>query len=1155
MNDQIFDPTRPEPAGFDRGLRSLRAVRWLLVAGAAVSAVSVYRLVESQWTGMSAFSQFLTLALGTLALFGTGEVLERRLRLPHAGSALQFLFTGLVPVLSWGAAYLGVLEEPFGWVLFAVTMGCLLAATSRVFRTSLRYQGIVYPWIFGALTLCLPLLAPARMVAPVPDDVFYVLASVVFGGVLHIGSRHINRFLFHRDRRDGVERPVHFLPFLILAFLYVAAMALLDSRSTFVALPLAVVGLVLVRTGEEYYRALVRSTREKPLQWPKRSVALLSVGISLMVIAGPMSLTDSTLRCTTFVFALTTFVLFRWADDYQSIAAHVSGLGTALAAYHLSPSLFPDLAASLTSTFSQWTGISNQSPVMLSIAQLGFQVGLLVFGTILGRRRATKALKRAHDRLTAIHLSALVVLALVDIRASVPFFILALVVATIGLILTRRIEILIAGQWVGSMAVVATVVSSSSASIAFEQALRAAGVFNLILILLSYRLEDAFARFLRIPQFAVRRALLVPASLWGLAVGICGLLTNWVEPVLAGAVLAASGHRLKNRWLLAAGLGSFSLGAHRLVFTLVGAPSVVLTLTTLTFVTLSWVSLRKASGQPIWKEGAMLLFFGHLVVGTAWLLIAIDQSNVTLEPIIVLLAGAALADWGLRERNAAGLTLGLGTVVFYPSLHLMACEWIEAFPVFMLIAAAPLTVLRLLIIKDWPTLDTTALVSQPVGRLTSAWVFLSITICLIFSGASSLALIAIVVSVTLLTRVKPSELPLTSIFLAMLHFMLVAKGANDGYLVLELLDQGWALLPGITMIGSIWLLLVDHYGHEQIWTRSLAVGLESVTVWGYLIANFSSATFSTFENIILATFAMGAVVRHGVRAWQASTAHRAWMMQTWMALAVLHGFTAGWLSFGHGIAPFALLGAAVAEYSFASFICRYRRGPVLAGPAYLTSQLLGLSAGSLALYRVALGNEETAIWFRVLPLFLVSLFYLVVASRQTERTSPSLLSCAFLGVGLAALGWMQGVGTELYCLAPGISLIALSNLLREEMGPSWSRHIFTAGAAFVYATPVLALYDELTWTWQVVLLVTTVAFGSASFVLRSRSLLTISTAAMLIDLTCFVIMIRETEPLLLWVAGLGFGMALIGLAAFLEYQREGLAQQIRVFGKQLQCWH
>jgi hypothetical protein len=150
---------------------------------------------------------------------------------------------------------------------------------------------------------------------------------------------------------------------------------------------------------------------------------------------------------------------------------------------------------------------------------------------------------------------------------------------------------------------------------------------------------------------------------------------------------------------------------------------------------------------------------------------------------------------------------------------------------------------------------------------------------------------------------------------------------------------------------------------------------------------------------------------------------------------------------------------------------------------------------------------------------------------------------------------VQGVGNEFYALAPGFSLVALAVLLSEEMGPRWSRHVFTAGAAFIYATPVLALYDEITWAWQVVLLLMTVGFGSASFYLRSRPLLTVSTAALVIDLACFVIKVRATEPLLLWAGGLVLGVSLMSLATFLEYRREGLTQRLRVYGRELSLWY
>jgi hypothetical protein len=70
------------PEAPETGLRSLPAIRWLLLAGALVTGVSVYRLVQSQWSLMPVSAQYLILVAGALAIFGAGLVTRRRLRLP-----------------------------------------------------------------------------------------------------------------------------------------------------------------------------------------------------------------------------------------------------------------------------------------------------------------------------------------------------------------------------------------------------------------------------------------------------------------------------------------------------------------------------------------------------------------------------------------------------------------------------------------------------------------------------------------------------------------------------------------------------------------------------------------------------------------------------------------------------------------------------------------------------------------------------------------------------------------------------------------------------------------------------------------------------------------------------------------------------------------
>ena len=143
----------------DRGLRSAPGIRWLLLAGALVTGVSIYRLVQSQWAAIPQPLQFLILVAGALAIFALGSVTRRRLHLPYAGSALLFLFAGLVPVLAWGAAYLKLLATPSGWLAFGAGAAALLGAAVSMMRSVLRYRGWIYPAALGGLLAALQALS------------------------------------------------------------------------------------------------------------------------------------------------------------------------------------------------------------------------------------------------------------------------------------------------------------------------------------------------------------------------------------------------------------------------------------------------------------------------------------------------------------------------------------------------------------------------------------------------------------------------------------------------------------------------------------------------------------------------------------------------------------------------------------------------------------------------------------------------------------------------------------------------------------------------------------------------------------------------------------------------------------------------------------
>ncbi len=313
------------------------------------------------------------------------------------------------------------------------------------------------------------------------------------------------------------------------------------------------------------------------------------------------------------------------------------------------------------------------------------------------------------------------------------------------------------------------------------------------------------------------------------------------------------------------------------------------------------------------------------------------------------------------------------------------------------------------------------------------------------------------------------------------------------------------------------------------------------------------APFTQVESLALAGIAVLWALLSGVAAWRSRRESDVWAMQIWIGLGFVQALTAGWITLGNAPTPYLLLAAGAGLYGAAQLLGRTDLREAFFHPCRATGLALPLAAGLLALIRTwrAFG---AAVWFPACAVFLVSLFYFVVASREERRVFPSLAAALFLGLPFIAVIDQTRLGGELYALAPGASLLALAWLLRTELGERWSRHVVAVGASCLYATPIVALSDQISWGWLAALLVLATAFGAVSFGLRSRSLLTVSTAALLTDLGFFIFRIGTSAPTLLWVLGAAFGLAVMGAAAVLESRREDLLQQIRVFGRELQAW-
>jgi hypothetical protein len=145
------------------------------------------------------------------------------------------------------------------------------------------------------------------------------------------------------------------------------------------------------------------------------------------------------------------------------------------------------------------------------------------------------------------------------------------------------------------------------------------------------------------------------------------------------------------------------------------------------------------------------------------------------------------------------------------------------------------------------------------------------------------------------------------------------------------------------------------------------VGVEIVTTFGFLIAALHTPTL--WGNVTMTAVALGWVIVSFLDARRDRDPFHGWRMQAWVGLAVLQGFTAGWLHLGSGIAPYVLLAVGATQYALGAFFEHRDLGPALTPSCRFMGLGLPLMAGVLSLLRIPAAGS---IWFPLLATFLVS---------------------------------------------------------------------------------------------------------------------------------------------------------------------------------------
>lgn len=1247
-------PGSPEAASED-GLRSGAAIRWLLFVGALVVGVSVVRLVAAQWGSLALPVQFTALAAGNLGLYALGHLARHRLHLRVAGSALLALFATLTPVLAWGAGRQDLASEPMGALAAFGGLAACWLALRRWMAESFDYRGPVLPMTVGFYLFALPatpwLASLGGLEAPIPS-----LLIAFFGGLMLIlACRHVNRFFFHRDRRDGQDRPLSYLPFALLTVLYAASVLTLGPNAMGLALLALFVAIALFDAGEEYVLAVERASGQQPEAWPRRSKGLLTLGFVGLAMALGLATTaleqigapsDPSAWVFELVFALGGLRLAAWALRHRSAVAHGFALlllGVAAhGIYMIWPGAFERFQTLVDLAFPAATGWSSVF-VMVALHEAVLALVLAV-GAVLLRRLLTRPMSLVHGlAFFGVALLALVVSTVTAPSLAVVGLVITVASALATFGLRSALPVLLG--WLGVVGV-----SLATFSWDTELGVMATGVMatNLGLTALAWIVLRRFSVSRTTARGVMAGSIAVSLGLLPLGLALLGSPDQvaWlgVAGLLAAGSLALAAQALRHGMLgVLASLGGFAaahLAAAHLEVAHTGADGdamlVPFALVALVSGLVGWIGIRRITaatgnphddaGYPHDEDSTFLAPFWALfgAASGAGLLWA-TTGLVAGSPVWVLLPLPILAlatlDLCLRAQDPKEHAGWIGWANFVLATTpvatvFLACRSLDIDPsaftagdptAWLALFTAGSGLLRLLTTRP----RFTYIVERIYGRENSErgpmdllhdaadWLWRATTVLAVLAGlafvgpfAAALVIGHLVVALrvgrasTRLAEPTPGiDMPPAEGWglVAILQLALLSQG--PGFLPALLFQGAWSAAPILAFGALTWLVLAFDLRPRDAatpsWIRDTAWVLEIAAAF-VLMVGLAAGTNSGDDLPTLASTSIALLfaVRH---AWKGlgreaqNQARHGWLAQGWIAITVFQASALTWLAFSDTAFAFGLVGLSLALRWLRDAL--EARGHGELGATLAPTSILVAAWGGLMPLTAGAGSP----WMGLLPTFLASLSFALAAHaslRPSDDPAPgapadtaapgtafairrhpdtgwasALAAALYFVVGAtASVHRLSAAGPELYLLGPGLALLALSTLLGQRIGRAWSQRLLIVGAGCLYAMPVLGMLGEITWGWQITLLLLSVIFGAWSFQLESRALLLVSTLSVLTDLAFFLLMLRRTEPMLLWVAGVIFGLGLMALAALLEKRREEVRQQIRLWSDELRSW-
>lgn len=1175
-------------------------IRWMLVIGAAIVFGSSLMLVSREFSSWPVGVKYLTVLCYTGMIFAAAEIGRARLGLKATSRVLHVLTLFLLPVcflaLNWAtssglAGSLMNVAEAIAWGIPATAF--LLFAATRIFDHQLRGRQTTYVAAYVILSI-------AGALPRITHPLLSFSVSLVLWIVMSAGMIKVTRHIFWLTEENRWPRIFAFFPSLLLGALFLILMV--TRTAVGVSTEWIGFGCVLVsatilmnaRTVADVFRQRTGDL-VRPLPWS----IVLPVLVGLIWMTAGLGLAFSGFPKTFALIptcALATAMLIVAARETNHRGFVWAALVTGLMTYQFSPTLFRETAMALRNVAAAGLQTPKLPVAFYGLTYIPLILGVATLYRVL--RTRTKTLLVEPLRTFACCLAVILQVAAIT-NAQALFLVSAVNVVTfyaLGMILRERgiarislISLVAAVTMLvpflaadsGSTQMIILMLRSTS-SIAMSL-----GVLGFVLAVT--RLGDRLLQLVpdtasvsgensRLDRLSEHVGLLLSGgvALYWTALSFWNTLrpesssVTWIHCLLPLSTFAVHTFRYRN---LLSGFVFWTLMLTGFVYVAVETNMSWEMLSSCATVVLGfgsiagnlWLRSNRANSnaaEQLTIRNAFLVPFNWLSTGVMFAMTvllslplmyhnlnqsAIPMPLTTTMTVVWLIVATLFLNSRVAGLLSAMITPLLASVLVVTSGLISHLSWTQIFVIWATTSSACSLLFSL---KRSPSTEVALMISR-------AWMLGTLAISTTsFNHEYRIVPAVVLPALLLVNRQTLSRLQRTILaILANVHGLLLVGGSMGMQGVAtslfaspesNLLRLYFAALT-ISVIVFEYLRPRLEEDLVEVWQVILRI-CGGLAVFTSLLGESPTPVMSV---ITIATFSAAAIFEF----WNA--VRRQEELYIWNALVVIAG-CAGWLVVerlivpGAGMSQIMLMILSAITLTVAEKSRDHQRAHILIRPMRIIGVVLPLVVSFLALLRTSMAGSDVR-GLQALAVFGCAAIYfhqwLLSRRRLFLLLAGAVVNLAFV------LLWrsLHFSDPQFYMVPIGLSVLGLIEILKKELPSSSHDPLRYIGALIILVSPV---FDILSGSWAhlLSLLVLSTLVVLLSIGLRLRALMYTGTAFILADLAGMIFRATEDRMSLLWIGGLGLGVAVIALAAICENHRDRVLARIRSLSAALATW-